>query len=458
MNADGRRFHVEKMQICPCFSAVTERWLLPEAKKSSCSLFYLRLSASICGSNCIVPAKVSGFAGHVGSPGVAAPEDGRAPALGGTRGSCLALAALVLMLALVPAGAQSQQEMVFVGSGKKNIEAFRFDQAAGTLTRVGVAAEIEQPSFLAISPNHHFLYAISEGRNAAASSISAFAIDAAAGKLTFLNKQPAGGAGPCYVEIDAGGKNALIANYNSGSFAVFPLAANGELQPRSAFIQDQGSSVNASRQEGPHAHCLVAGPGEKFAFGCDLGLDKVMIFKFDPDHGTLVPNEPAFTQTKPGAGPRHIVFNPNGRWAYVINEMGSSLTVFQYDASAGTLQEFETQSTLPKDFSGQSTCAEVAVHPSGKFVYASNRGDDSIAVFGCDPIGGRLTFIERVPTGGKTPRQFEIDPSGRYLVAGNQDSNSVVVFSIDNNSGHLQPTGTQVQSDNPMCVRCLVLP
>jgi 6-phosphogluconolactonase len=360
------------------------------------------------------------------------------------------------MLALLTAGAQAQQELVFVGSGRQNIEAFRFDLAAGALTRVGLAAEIKHPSFLAVSPNHRFLYSISEGGNAAASSISAFAIDAAAGKLTFLNKQPAGGSGPCYVEIDAGGKSALIANYGSGSFAAFPLGGNGELQPMSAFIQDHGSSENPSRQEGPHGHCLVAGPGDHFAFGCDLGLDKVMIFKFDPAQGTLVPNEPAFAKVKAGAGPRHIAFHPNGRWAYVINEMASSLTVFSYDASAGSLQEIETDSTLPKDFSGQSTCAEVAVHPSGKFVYGSNRGDDSIAVFACDPESGRLTFIERVPSGGKTPRQFEIDPTGRYLLAGNQESNTIVVFSIDTASGRLQPTGSQAQSDNPMCVRCLL--
>jgi 6-phosphogluconolactonase len=370
----------------------------------------------------------------------------------------IALSSLAFLLAVLPAGAQSQQELDFVGSGRKNIEAFRFDLTSGALTRIGVAAEIEHPSFLSISPNHQFLYSISEGGNAAASSISAFTIDAAAGKLTLLNKQPAGGAGPCYVEVDGGGKNALIANYGSGSFAVFPLAVSGAVQPMSAFIQDHGSSVDQARQEGPHAHSLVAGPGDRFVYGCDLGLDKVMIFKFDPDKGTLVPNEPAFAQVKPGAGPRHIAFHPNGRWAFVINEMGSSITVFGYDAISGALREIQTISTLPEGFSGQSTGAEVAVHRSGKFVYASNRGDDSIAVFGCDSESGRLTFIERVPTGGKTPRQFEIDPTGRYLLAANQDSNTVVVFRIDTTSGRLQPTGSQVQSDNPQCVRCLLEP
>jgi len=357
-----------------------------------------------------------------------------------------------------PAGLPGQQELVFVGSGRKNIEAFRLDLAAGVLTRVGQAAEIENPSFLSIAPNHKFLYAISEGGNAEASGLSAFAIDAAAGKLTFLNRQPAGGSGPCHVEVDATGKNALIANYGSGSFAVFPLAGNGEVQPKTAFIQDHGSSVNPDRQEGPHAHCIVAGPGNRFVYGCDLGLDKVLIFKFDAGQGTLVPNEPAFAPTKPGAGPRHIAFHPDGRWAFVINEMASTLTVFGCDASSGALREIQTVSTLPEGYSGQNTCAEVAVHPSGKIVYGSNRGDDSIAVFACDPESGRLTFLERVPTGGKTPRQFVIDPTGRYLLAANQDSNTIVVFSIDLASGKLTPAGSQAQSDNPMCVRCMLEP
>jgi 6-phosphogluconolactonase len=228
------------------------------------------------------------------------------------------------------------------------------------------------------------------------------------------------------------------------------------VRPMSAFIQDHGSSVNADRQEGPHAHCIVTGPGDRFAYGCDLGLDKVLIFKFDPGQGTLVASEPAFAAAQPGAGPRHIAFHPNGRWAFVINEMASTLTVFACDAASGALREIQTVSTLPEGYSGQSTCAEVAVHPSGKCVYGSNRGDDSIALFACDPASGRLTFIERVPTGGRTPRQFEIDPTGHYLLAANQDSGTVVVFSIDKASGRLQPTGSRVQSDNPQCVRCML--
>jgi 6-phosphogluconolactonase len=372
----------------------------------------------------------------------------------------IVLASLAALLVLWPARAKCQEELVFVGSGRKNIEAYRFDLASGALTRIGLAAEIEHPSFLAISPNHQFLYAISEGGSPASSSISAFILDSATEKLTFLNKQSAAGSGPCYVEVDPSGKNALVANYGSGSFAAFPLAADGTVQPVSGFIQDKGSSVNPDRQEGPHGHCLVAGPGDRYVYGCDLGLDKVMIFKFDPDKGTLAPNEPAFAEVKPGAGPRHIAFHPNGQWAFVINEMASSITVFNYRDPAvnGGLREVQTISTLPEGFTGQNTCAEVAVHPSGKFVYGSNRGDNSIAVFGFDPDGGagQLTFIERVPTGGKTPRQFEIDPTGRYLLAANQDSNTVVVFRVDAVTGRLQPTGVTVQSDNPMCVRCVL--
>jgi 6-phosphogluconolactonase len=365
---------------------------------------------------------------------------------------------LAVLLTVLPARAQSEHELVFVGSGRKNIEAFRLDMASGALTRIGVAAEIERPSFLFLSPNHQFLYSVSEGGNAAGSSVSAFAVDLTAGKLAFLNKQPAGGSGPCYVEVDHNGKDALVANYGSGSFAVFPLAADGTLQPKSGFIQDQGSSVNPDRQEGPHAHCLVAGPGDKFAYGCDLGLDKVMIFKFDAGQGTLVANKPAFAQDKPGAGPRHITFHPNGRWAFLINEMASTLTVFSYNAASGALQEIQTASTLPANFSGQNTGAEVAVHPSGNFVYASNRGDDSIAVFRFDKTAGRLKLVERTSTGGKTPRQFEIDPSGRYLLAANQDSNTVIVFRIDAATGQLQSIGSPVESDNPQCVRCVPAP
>jgi 6-phosphogluconolactonase len=350
----------------------------------------------------------------------------------------------------------SGQGLVFIGSGRANIEAYRFNIESGALTRIGQAAEIGHPSFFAIAPNRRFLYSITEGGGPNDSSISAFAINAADGKLTFLNSQPAGGAGPCHVQIDSIGKNALIANYGSGSVAVFPISTTGTLNPMSAFVQNHGSSVNPDRQTGPHAHCIVTDPSNKYAFVCDLGLDKVLSFKFDPAAGSLTPNDPAFVATKPGAGPRHLVFHPNGRWAYVSDEMGSSITAYAYDATAGTLREIQSESTLPNDFSGQNTDAEVAVHPLGKFVYCSNRGDNSIAVFACNPDTGRMTFVERASTRGKTPRQFEIDPTGGWLLAGNQDSDTVAIFRIDNVTGHLQPVGDLVHSENPMCIKFLL--
>ncbi len=359
------------------------------------------------------------------------------------------------ILAVLRASAAPQQELVFIGSGRANIEAYHFDLESGALTRLGLAARIAHPSFFAIAPNHRFLYSITEGGGKGDSRVSAFAIDAASGKLTLLNSQSAGGAGPCYIEVDPSGKDALIANYGSGSVAVFPVAPTGMLNPMSAFIQDKGSSVNPDRQTGPHAHCIVTDPVNHFAMVCDLGLDKVLVFKFDPADGSLLANDPAFVATKPGAGPRHIAFHPNGRWAFVSDEMGSALTAYSYDAAAGALREIQSESTLPKEFTGKNTDAEVAVHPSGKFVFCSNRGDDSVAVFGCDSDTGRLTFLERDSTGGKTPRQFEIDPTGAWLLAGNQDSDTVTVFRIDSATGHLQPVGDAIHSDNPMCIKFL---
>ena len=344
------------------------------------------------------------------------------------------------------------QELFFVGSGRANIESFRLDVASGALTPLGPAAQMPHPSFLALAPNRHFLYAISEGHTKDDSGVRAFSVDPETGKLTLLNTQPAGGAGPCYIEVDASGRNVLIANYGSGSVAVFPLDSNGALRPASAFVQDEGSSINPARQKGPHAHCIVTDPKNRFAAVCDLGTDKVMIFNFDPDQGTLLPGQPAFNSVKPGSGPRHIVFYPDGRWAYVINEMASTVTAFACDPQ-GSMRELQTLSILPPDFSGVNTAAEIELSPSGKFLYCSNRGDNSFAVFQCDPATGLLAFVQRVPTGGKIPRNFQIDPTGRFLVAANQDSNTIVVFSIDSETGRLQPTGAEAKTDQPMCVK-----
>ena len=370
--------------------------------------------------------------------------------------ACLA-AVLLGLSAGQSIAAPEQRELVFVGSGHKNIAALWLNLTSGALSPAGEAAQVAAPSFLAISPNRRNLYAVSEGWDKAVSFVSAYRIDPETGKLVLLNRQPSGGAGPCHVAVDQGGRNVLAANYASGSVSVFPLDKQGALGLMSAFIQDHGSSINPQRQKGPYAHCIVTDAGDRFAFVCDLGLDKVLAFKFDPATGSLAANDPPFASVTPGAGPRHIAFHPNHRFAYVINELASTLTVFAYNDRKGILRQIEEQPLLPKDFKGRNTAAEVAVHPSGKFVYASNRGDDSIVVFRCNPRTGRLACIERHSTGGKTPRHFEIEPAGGFLLAANQNSGTIVVFRIDPKSGRLEPTGNTAVADTPTCVKCLGL-
>jgi len=273
-----------------------------------------------------------------------------------------------------------------------------------------------------------------------------------------LNQQTSGGRGPCYLTVDSQTKNVLVANYNGGSIESLPIQSDGRLGAPTAFIQHAGKSIVAGRQDVPHAHCIVLDPAAKFAFVCDLGLDKVMSYRFDAAQGTLTANQPAFTAAKPGAGPRHLVFAPDGRQAYVINEINSTIVRYAYNATAGTLTESQTVSTLPEGFTGTSTAAEIAVHPSGKFVYGSNRGDDSIAVFGVDAANGSLALLERVPAGGKTPRNFNIDPSGKLLFVANQASNNIVIFNLDPATGKLSPSGKVIVVASPVCVKFLPVP
>ena len=282
--------------------------------------------------------------------------------------------------------------------------------------------------------------------------MSAFAIDRATGKLTFLNEVSSRGREPCHVSLDKTGKFVMAANYTGGSVAVFPVLADGRLGEPSAFVQHHGSSVNPERQEGPHAHSIGPSPDNRFVLAADLGLDRLLAYQFDPTQGLLKPNDPPFATVKPGAGPRHFAFHPGGRFVYTINEMGSSIAAFSYDAARGSLREIETVSTLPKDFAGASDTAEIEAHPGGKFLYGSNRGHDSIAVFAIDDKKGTLTPVEYVPTEGKTPRSFAIDPTGSYLVVANQDSDNLVVFRIDARTGRLTPGGKVSDVPSPVCV------
>jgi 6-phosphogluconolactonase len=343
----------------------------------------------------------------------------------------------------------------YTGPKSKGIYLSRLDLASGKLSAPTLAAETEQPSFLALHPNRRFLYAVNEtgGGRRGTGQVTAFAVGAD-GKLTQLNQQPSRGSAPCHLVVDRAGKTLLLANYGGGSVAAFPLAADGRLGESTAFIQHTGSSTNPQRQKEPHAHSINLDAANRFAVAADLGLDKVLVYRFDAAKGTLSPNEPPSTSVKAGSGPRHFAFHPNGRNAYVINELSSTVTAFQYDAAKGVLTELQTLSTLPKDFTRTSYTAEVQVHPSGKFLYGSNRGHDSIAVFTIE-ANGSLRYVENTLTGGSTPRNFGISPDGSYLLAANQKSDNVVVFRIDSKSGRLTSTGHSLEVPSPVCVKFL---
>jgi 6-phosphogluconolactonase len=373
----------------------------------------------------------------------------------------LSLVLAVTMLAKTGLAAdQPATYLIYVGTSggakSKGIYAGRMDARTGALSPFSLAAESPNPSFVTIHANNRFLYAvnaISNFRGKNSGSVSAFAIDRATGKLTPLNQQSSGGAGPCHLVVDHTGKHVLAANYGGGSVCVLPIKEDGSLGEATTFIQHQGSSVNPKRQDGPHAHGIYLDAGNRFAFVPDLGMDKVMIYKFDAAKGLLTANDPAFATIKPGSGPRHLAFHPSERFAYVISELSSTLTAFACDTKRGVLKELQTVSTLPEDFKGESTTAEVEVHPSGKFAYGSNRGHDSIAVFTIDQKTGRLTFVERTATQGKIPRNFGIDPTGKFLVAANQATDNLVVFRVDAKTGQLTPTGSAVESPAPICVK-----
>ena len=386
------------------------------------------------------------------------------------RSSHLFLAGLCALLLLASPSRRAQKArtqaryLVYIGTytttRSKGIYAYRFDADSGRLTSLGLVAETVNPSFLAVDPSRRFLYAVNEISNYAGGKgggVSAFAMDRATGKLTFLNEVASRGREPCHVSLDKTGKFVMVANYGGGSAAVFPVLADGRLGEASAFVEHHGSSVNPERQEGPHAHSIATSPDNRFVLAADLGLDRLLVYRFDAAQGSLEPNDPPFATVKPGAGPRHFAFHPSGRFVYTINEMGSSIAAFSYDAARGSLREIETVSTLPKDFAGASDTAEIEAHPSGKFLYGSNRGHDSIAVFAIDGGKGTLTLVEHVPTGGKTPRSFAIDPAGSCLVVANQDSDNLVVFRIDARTGRLTPSGKALDVPSPVCVTFVAL-
>jgi 6-phosphogluconolactonase len=363
--------------------------------------------------------------------------------------------------------ASKHQYLAFVGTyttktNSKGVYAYRFDAATGQLSAIGVAVETPDPSWVAVHPNGKFLYAVNEaGKN---SMVSAFVLDAKTGKLTLLNQLPALGEDPCYLSFDRTEKYVFVANYTSGNVVVFPIEADGKLGAATANVHDDGKrGPNKDRQDGPHAHWI--GMHGNAVFVADLGLDRVLLYRFDSAKGTLRrakepdANHPSVSsdlELSPGTGPRHAVFSnteDSRRLVYVLGELDSTVTLF-VTTIEGTYSGLAGQkiTMLPAGFSGRNDAAEIQIHPSGKFLYASNRGEDTIAIFSVDPVKGTLTFVARVSTGGKEPRHFAIDPTGKFLLAENQLSNNIVVFKIDPATGGLTPTGQVVDVPSPVCI------
>jgi 6-phosphogluconolactonase len=355
----------------------------------------------------------------------------------------------------------------YTGLKSQGIYYCQFDEKMGALTKPELVIATKNPSFLAIHPNHKFLYTVNEVSDFAGNrtgAASAFTIESSSGKLKLLN-QCRTGDGPCHLSIDKTGRQVLVANYGGGSVEVLSIkpdghlaesenidSARGKSQTPVTFIQNHGSSVNPQRQAGPHAHFILPDPRNHFALVCDLGLDKIFAYPFDSKVGTLDAKNAVSLSMPPGAGPRHLAFHPSGKYAYVISEMASTLTACKYNSRSGKLEVIGARSTLPDDFKGQSTCAEVQVHPSGRFVYASNRGDDSIAVFAIDNRNGGLKFVEREFTRGKTPRHFTLSPSGKWLLCGNQESNNISIFRVAPESGQLTFNGNSAEVGAPVCM------
>ena len=365
-------------------------------------------------------------------------------------------------MATAPAAYQRVSKyIVYVGTytagASQGIYRLQLDFDTGKLSCQGVVRDVTSPSFLAIHPSKRFLYAVNEiddfgGQSSGA--ISAFAIEKKTGDLTFLNQHPSGGAFPCYLAVDSSGQSLMVANYGGGSVASFPIKADGRLAPAATFIQHTGSSL-LPRQAGPHAHSVRVTPDNRFVVVADLGIDQLLVYRLNPHQATLTPHTPPGIELAAGSGPRHVDFHPNCRWAYVINEIDLTFTVLSYDADQGLLQKIETVSTLPPGVSSIGSTAEIRVHPSGCFLYGSNRGHNTIVVFSIDERTGKLSYVQNQSVHGRIPRNFDLDPTGTFLLTANQLTNTVVVFRIDLETGALSATGHQVEVPTPVCLQMI---
>lgn len=378
-----------------------------------------------------------------------------------TRRYTLLIASLGLAVMPFTLARAASDQFVYFGtytggkSPSKGIYVAELDSASGKLSEPVLTIEATRPSFVAIHPSKKFLYSVSEG-SGDEGGVSSFAIDATTGKLTRINTGSSKGSGPCHVCVDPSGKMLMVSNYGSGHVTSLPIKADGSLgEPVSNFLQGPASNADPKRQKGPHAHSMNTDKAGKFAFACDLGCDKVFIYKLDPGTATITPNTPAFAEVPAAAGPRHFAFHPNGKFAYVNNEMAMTVTSFTYDAEKGALTPMGTISTLPigVPLDPKYSTAETAVHPSGKFAYVSNRGHDTIACYKVDQATGKLTFIECAPALVEIPRNFAIDLSGKWMITAGQNSNTIAVFAVDQETGKIKPTGQTFEVGSPVCVR-----
>jgi 6-phosphogluconolactonase len=354
--------------------------------------------------------------------------------------------ALLLLLAATSVS-YAENITVYIGTSSKEIFSATLDSATGTLSSPVVAVEAPGSGFLAIHPSRKFLYATTEGK------VGSFAIDSKTSTLTPLNTQPNLGDGPCHVSVDPQGRFAFVANYGSGSATSYKINADGSLGTPTGQIQHVGAGISRTRQTSPHAHSINTSLDGRFAYVADLGIDKIMIYNVDQVTGALSTNEPAFAKSAPGAGPRHFTFHVGGKFGYLLNELNGTITAFNHDAASGALTEFQTISTLPAGYQLANSCSEILCHPSGKFVYAANRGHNSIAAFSVNPDDGRLSFIERKPVPGEWPRNIGIDPTGNFLLIAATNSNNVPVLKIDTATGQLEDTKVSIAVPKPMCIR-----
>lgn len=361
---------------------------------------------------------------------------------------------LASLLVALPAAAM--ETFVYFGSHSNRPGAgfslARFNTDTGVLTKPSLLLEAKEPAYFVFHPDGRHLYTCNSG---APGGLSAYSVDPRTGALTLLNRVLAGGDDTSYISLDRTNRYALVANYNGGNIAVFALKPDGSIGDWTSFVQHTGKSVHPQRQTKAYAHAIVVSADNRFVLVPDLGVDKLFVYRFDEKTGKLTANEPAFVTLPPGSGPRHVKFHPNGRWVYLINEMGSTVVGYEWDGAKGTLTEFQSISTLPADFTGTSTCAEVEVHPNGKFLYGSNRGHDSLVAFSIDAATGRLTVIGHTPSGGRTPRNFAFDPTAKWILCTNHNSNNAVVFRVDEATGRLTQQGEPVSVPAPFCERFL---